>query len=44
MLTEHQLLVFWLELFVLLLFGTSAALVGVCELVFLRDIFQDLGA
>ena len=29
------------ELFMLLLFGTSAALVGVCEVVFLRDIFQD---
>ncbi len=29
------------ELFILILIGTSAALVGACELVFVRDIFQD---
>ncbi len=29
------------ELFILILIGTSAALVGVCELLFVRDIFQD---
>jgi YYY domain-containing protein len=29
------------ELFMLILIGTGAALVGACEVVFLRDIFQD---
>ncbi|MGO8949012.1 MAG: DUF2298 domain-containing protein [Ktedonobacterales bacterium] len=29
------------ELFILILIGTSAALIGACELVFVRDIFDD---